>query len=318
MVFTIAVHTITLALPFVSNYNLTWYFYEMLVIIFFTCNGLFFMLSGKFTLGFENLDTKSFKAYYLEKLIKIVIPFIFYSALIFLTKNIYSGNSFELGKYINGLYQGNIMSSYWFIYSLLGIYLVAPFIYRMISSLNKKELKILIFIIFLVQSISVYSGNFIFTGWISYFILGYAIEKIFDSKNNLKYIALFGFLSLILPIVLLRLFSISIPGIHDLSITMVLVTSAVFFIARNISLHLKRFSSFLSIFSKYFLSVYLVHEMVLKIISKLILINNSGFELIFKLFLIFLLTLMISIIIGFCLDNLILKPIQKKLKSILL
>ena len=318
MFFTIAVHTMTLATPFVKNFNLNWYFHEILVIIFFTCNGLFFMLSGKFTFDSESIFSKGFKSYYLEKVIKIVVPLVFYSLIVYITKNTFKGDKLDFREYFQGLYQGNLMSSYWFIYTLLGIYLLAPFLYRMIISLNKKELKILLLIIFLVQSISIFSGSFIFTGWISYFFLGFGIEKIIDTKPKVKLIILLGLISLIVSMLLLRFFNYSIPGIHDLSLTMVLITSAVFFIIRYFSVHFKKTGKCISYFSKYFLSVYLVHEIVLKIVSKIILINNSGYELALKLMLVFLLTLIISFITGFILDNLIIKPFQKILKSILL
>lgn len=318
MFFTIAVHTMTLATPFVKNFNLNWYFQEILVIIFFTCNGLFFMLSGKFTFGNDSLSSKSFKTYYLEKIIKIIVPLVFYSLIVFITKNILSDDIPDFVKYFKGLYQGNLVSSYWFLYTLMGIYLIAPFLHRMVSSLNKKELKILLLIIFLVQSISIFSGNFIFTGWISYFFLGYGIEIIIDSQPKIKMIIFLGVFSLIISVTLLRFFNYYIPGIHDLSITMVLITSAVFLIIRDFSSHFKKINKFISSFSSNFLSVYLIHEIVLKIISKIIIIHSNGIELVLKLFVIFLLTLTISFVTGFSIDKLIIKPIQKLLKSILL
>ena len=70
MLFVICVHV--KLKPFASHR----YISSGLYAVFFTCNGLFFMLSGKFNLSKKFDDVSKMKQFYIKNFKKIVIPFI--------------------------------------------------------------------------------------------------------------------------------------------------------------------------------------------------------------------------------------------------
>lgn len=196
MIFVICVH---LPIDFTAN-NIVLTVKEVL---FLTCNGMFYMLSGKFNLRFEpgNDASLSYKNYYLKKIKGIIIPYLIYSIILYA----YSVREtyFVLG--IEGCIRGfaetffnlNATSHIWFMYALIGMLVGAPFLAKMLKSLSDHEIEILVGIalawnfinIIVVKNLlmidSRYSGWFL-NEWILYFILGLCCDRV-EKKNEISY-----------------------------------------------------------------------------------------------------------------------------------
>lgn len=149
------------------------------------CIGLFFMVSGALLLPVK-MDYFTFLK---RRLSKIIIPTLIWTA-IYLSLNIYFSQS-EIGIIHSVLSipfsaQGN--GVLWFIYTLIGLYLLAPILSGWINIATDRELKfvLLLWVITLCYPlISLFADVntsttgilYYFTGYAGYFLLGYALKS---------------------------------------------------------------------------------------------------------------------------------------------
>lgn len=104
--------------------------------ILMCCNGLFFMLSGKFAL--ENYRG-NIVVYYKDKLLKIVLPMVMISFFSF--SIVYSGNDIRdfWVRFVTMLLGNQIIDYLWFVYALIGFYLVVPFLAPMVKNMTEMD-----------------------------------------------------------------------------------------------------------------------------------------------------------------------------------
>lgn len=101
------------------------------------CDPVFFALSGYFAL--RPLRT-SLKDYYLNKLITIVLPLVFYSILLYIFNMLYySLGEMSIGGYFQYFSQ-LISTGWWFVPTLIPCLIAAPFVYRGFEALTDKWL----------------------------------------------------------------------------------------------------------------------------------------------------------------------------------
>lgn len=140
---------------------------------------LFFMLSGALLLN-KKLDTKRFL---LGRLKKVAIPFVFWSLIYSLFNRYYFKNeAFNLKKVIRDIFHGS-EDHLWFIFVLLGLYLIAP----LISGYLRKKNDLIFFIVlwFMATTLSFLGFTHYlpkidvtyFYGYIGYFVLGYYLSR---------------------------------------------------------------------------------------------------------------------------------------------
>lgn len=130
---------------------------------------IFFMISGYLMLGKE-YDTIKF---YKKRFLRIIPPFVFFSALFF----ILSGNGYNIFTFLSRLLNDKIYSHFWFMYAIIGIYVLFPFINSAWKNITKKEKNILILIFFIGAIFNITESKFISKlgidiSCIWYFILG--------------------------------------------------------------------------------------------------------------------------------------------------
>lgn len=123
---------------------------------------LFFMISGSNLMKYrEKYDTKTF---YKKRVIKVLIPFLFWATFmfiwkIFITKTISLESVNSITEIINAFFSNKEESTYYFMFEILGVYMIVP----LLSLLAKKEYhKTLWFIVILF---------FVFNGLIPNFLL---------------------------------------------------------------------------------------------------------------------------------------------------
>lgn len=156
----------------------------------FPCVPLFFMVSGALLLPVENSSSGSF-LFIRKRLSKILFPTLFWTFFYFLVRIVQD----KPIEWINILSipfspQGHVIL--WFMYVLVGLYLIAPIISHWLRQSSKKELEfyLALWLITLsfthlnnVLQISEGYNNVLcyFGGYIGYFVLGYYLHK----YNNL-------------------------------------------------------------------------------------------------------------------------------------
>lgn len=176
---------------------------------------LFFMLTGMFMLNTNK--EKNILEFYKKRLPKLVIPFLVLSIFYYLYESI--SNNIDL-SFFNFFHQlansGGTKYHFWFMYAIIIIYIFIPFLRKLIKVLNKKELRSLIFLIFIFGNV-LYTINILtintkyqlFNGimlpdiirYTNYLFLGSYIQQYDIRKKTRKKIYIAGIISIfLLPI----------------------------------------------------------------------------------------------------------------------
>lgn len=277
---------------------------------------IFFMISGGLLIPkLSNVDILNF---YKKKIPKFILLLVFYTIITNAIYFITTGNGFfnslsQSAINYNGIF--NTSEKYgeygyarqmWFMYSIIGIYLIAPFLSKLI--LNSKTKDVLIFISICIAlnqlrlTLEYYFGKISsfdrigveMTGsYLSYFIIGHLIINKMDVvKYSYKSLVFFA----TTPAALL-LFAEIKSG--DISWPMHWYSGSVYILISSIAVMLiiKKYFlgkdvKFLSFLSKYSFGIYLSHYAIIYIVVKML--NETDFESHYRLIILFLSTVIIS------------------------
>lgn len=181
-------HTAANALRTTLSFN--WHFTNILTSLSFTAVPLFFMMSGYLLL--TNKKTMDFKNLIKKRIPHLILPLIAWTGLVAFKSSFYD-NTLHGKMLITSLFKSlntPIMPHFWFMYTLIAIYLISPLLYggiKSIDSTGKKMVFISIVIInvyvminaFLPQNlkqfttIDLFNKLSFFSGHLLTFILGY-------------------------------------------------------------------------------------------------------------------------------------------------
>ncbi len=299
-----------------ENYNNIWWEYNILSAIFRSGLLLFVFISGALILNknHENLST-----FYLKRFIKIVVPLLIYSYIyLFINKYNFSVQMFIPKNMLNLLIEilaAPIYYHFWFVYMIIGLYIFAPFISKMVKSLTESECLRLTFLLYVVSFIRYFLPSFgikigitniVFVEWMIPFLLGYlTTRKIIYDKFKLFFIL--GGLSFLFLIISKRFFS-TINNIYDLAPTFLLQCQAIFllFIIKKEKIcHNNKINKIISYISNYTYGIYLIHAIVLDFLQKLIFNKTCIISSLFNNFAAIFLVFIISFSFSFLIDNLV-------------
>lgn len=185
---------------------------------------IFFMISGALLLSSNKIE--SIRDFLKKRLLKIFVPFFFWSVIYILWQAHLSHNY----KGINVVY---ILKSIiakpayfhlWFVYAIIPLYLVAPVLKRWVNNLKDNEFKYL-FLLWGISTLYSYINYFFkinigfgisyISGYIGYFILGYYLYKTDISKRHRLIWYLIGIASLIGTVIGTYLLTIQNKGIFN-------------------------------------------------------------------------------------------------------
>lgn len=171
--------------------NANWFLSVGWYLISKTAVPVFFMISGALLLKKDY----TYKQIVKKIIVRILIPLIIFSAVIYFKKSpIISYQNIK--SFIWAFLTCNILQYYWFLYSLIALYIMTPFLRKMIKNFEYKDYIIFISIWILIQGIIPIlehytkfkvTNNFaiqIVQGYLGYYILGYFLFNIFDIKKN--------------------------------------------------------------------------------------------------------------------------------------
>ena len=184
---------------------------------------LFFMISGCFMIRKNSeLDKK-----YLKKVLKRFYQLIFWSTIYLLFLKFYMNLDIDLGYSLKAQFFSSQVTHMWFMYPLLALYLLTPFVSKLYYSLSNKQLNYLLIITFLIPLIiKTFLQYFNFmqipqfaVGFseFGYFILGKYIYDNYEflrEKINILYPIIFTIIGIILIIVYAKI-DIKTFGITD-------------------------------------------------------------------------------------------------------
>lgn len=169
------------------------------------CIGLFFMVSGALLMPVK-MNTREFLK---KRFMKVCIPaFIWSIFYVILTQNSLVG---FVKAFLSIPFSAQGTGVLWFIYTLMGLYLLAPILSRWLEKTTKKELEFYLFLWLIYMCYPLLKGFFTindsntgilyyFSGYAGYFLMGYYVNKYYQSIR-IKFLLLPVMISLAAPLV---------------------------------------------------------------------------------------------------------------------
>ncbi len=293
---------------------------------------MFFMITGIFMLS--KPPEKSYKIYLKKRLPKLIIPLIVFSIVYYIYENIEAGENLSILNFFQLLTSsGDVRYHFWFMYEIIKIYLLLPFLEIMIKNISKNALRNLIILIFIIGNfISFISGitnrldinlfgglSFSRTAMcINYLFLGYYLYK-YPVNKKVKILIYIG---AILSIIILPIADLFLVGdvrndqfFVITSIFPILPTIAVFLLFKehydkwNIMQKLEPITNRLA---KQSIWIYLTHVIVMELLQKYLPVPQRFLSVIILTVVLLILTVAISYILAIVLDWLYKKIFQRK------
>lgn len=273
------------------------------------CNGLFFMVSGYLLLPLKD-DTESFLK---KRLSKVLFPTLFWTFFYIILNLALGYDSLEdLWRIILSIPFARQGTGWlWFMYVLVGLYLVSPIITKWIDSVPKKEFQMYLGL-WLTTCLYPIIGNYVevmsgvenalyyFCGYIGYFLLGAYLKKYPPKLSGWILIALYVtalFVALIAKIADVRILAAQFGDY--LSVFAICMCFSIFVLTERMELFYERHGKLSAIvlnFSKCSFGIYLIHHFVNhQIIDRHYLIETFGCPL--QIVITTILTVLISYVI---------------------
>lgn len=291
---------------------------------------LFVMISGALMLD-KNYQFSTQKI--IKHIIRMIVFFVFWSALYCIFNIVGSiiieHESIDITKIIVSLIKGHY--HLWFVYLIIGLYLIVPLLRLWVNDTNKKyvEYFIILSIIFtyiIPQIISIgsnYSNLFehindiierklslkYVGGFTTYFILGWYINN-YELKNKriIYILGLFGVLITIMgTYILSNTTGKALQMYGNLYINVLFQTVAVFVIIKDKFKNMHT-NNIINSISKYSLGIYAIHALIVTIMYRIIEKVNIDFALI-NIPVVFIVSFVFAYLISFILSKI---PVLKK------
>lgn len=252
---------------------------------------LFVMISGYLLLPMR----MTCRQFYSRRFTRVLLPFIFWSVIyaIFESGLLSGGSVTQCLKLVFHIPVNFVTSHLWYVYMLIGLYLLVPVISPWIKQVGKREFSFFL-ILWLVCSLIPYvhlrfhnilgeatwnhfSSFYYFQGFIGYFIWGAYLKKygLISLKSSLSLFVI-GYTSTIVPLLLGLHYSVNYLVTNTIwdycSLNLALMSIGLFGIVYHF-FNIKQLqgSTFLVDFSKRSYAIYLAHVLLLRITSKYIL-----------------------------------------------
>ena len=175
----------------------------------YPCVPLFFMVSGALLLPVENSSSGSL-LFIRKKLSKILFPTLFWTFFYFSVRNV-KGQPIGLINILSIPFSPQGHGVLWFMYVLVGLYLIAPIISHWLRQSSKKELEFYLVLWFITLSFThlenvllisegYYNALCYLGGYIGYFVLGYYLHTYINNLEGSKF--LYVIVLLVLPIII--------------------------------------------------------------------------------------------------------------------
>ena len=313
MIFVVAVHSLSVV---DASTNTGFLFFATGQAMFFTANALFFMMSGKFNVR-ECKTDQDLKRYYVKKIRNIMLPIL----ILFFIRTLYDmfpnyGSILHFGKeYVKNSLGIYAEIEYWFVFTLVGFLLVAPFLAPSFLNMSKFAQKIFLAIGLVYNLFVLFSSNFdfpfswgyLFSGFAFAFFIGTFIDKLFTTKKQVMLMLIVALVSL--AITVWFAWNGKIKGVHDISPFYTLIAIGIYLLILYLFNNSKP-SKIISFMAEHSFSVYLVHMMVLMPVTRM-LPPDTGLSTIATYFGVVVVVFLLSLLLAVVIDKFIVKPTQK-------
>lgn len=287
----VAIHVANGAMSRNPYNSLPWWEGSIITSLLRQCVPLFVMISGAMLLR----KNENIKIFYKKRLKRIIIPLIFWTLIYEIINLIilYKKNSFQnnyLHLVLKKLYVGEPYYILWYIYMICGLYLITPFIKAILIGINEKRILYLFAIGCMVASgifgfeqyiFWEYEGTFFMFKsllYIGYFIMGYLI---YEDKEKIKIKAI-DYVIIFLSIITIIIGNYIRPSITIFKSdyfqaynSIPILVAAIPTFKLMLKIRLKGIiKTLITNFSKYSMGIYLIHPLIILIISRIYYIFN--------------------------------------------
>lgn len=258
----------------------SWYIYIVLNAISRAGVPVFFMISGFLMLSTG--EDESFRDFYKKRIPRLLIPLVAWNIICFLYRFFTSAEmTFDLKLLLDEFLYCGTYYHMWYLYTLVGIYLLVPFLRIIVKKCTLKQVALLVGIMVLRTSVipfinvalklNIYFFDPMFNGYLSLFLLGYVLGKAEVTKKLLSVFAVAGVWGIVTSICASHLSS-STEGINLLfnygsALCHMVIASSVFIFAKHFC-HDGWLYKVCNCISKTSLGIYLVHVLVLDWLQK--------------------------------------------------
>lgn len=297
------------------------------------CVPLFIMISGALLLDEKYMYSKEKNKHHIKKMIIFFIFWSFLYCLIFqiIGQVLIEHKPIDIANVFLSFIQGHY--HLWFVYLIIGLYLILPLLRLWVNANNKKQIEyfIILSIVFtyiIPQIISIgsnYSDYFLnlkdiienklcikyIGGFTTYFILGWYLNNYEIKHKNKLYIL--GIIGLLITIIGTYIISISTGKeaqmYGNLSLNVLLQTLMVFIIVKTKFKNSDRNNKLVMAISNNSLGIYAIHALVATILNRIIV--KIGFQnALINIPIVFIGTFIISFILSYFLSKI---PVLKRI-----
>lgn len=249
------------------------------------CVPMFVMLSGAFLL--KKGKEVSIKEVFAKRLPKIFIPLTAWS-IIYVLYAVYHTDEGIIGidikEQLKTFLEGPVIYHLWFLYMMIGIYLLYPIVNLFINSAKEVHVRYFLMVWFLTNCIFatleiLFDLNIgidlsFFTGYVGYFVLGYYLYTYTFSQRQLKIAYMLGIIGFLLSVlfpyicILLNFENRAALIESDFTIDIVFAEIALFLWYKNRTYNEESkglFKKSISEISKESFGIYLVHVLLMQI-----------------------------------------------------
>ncbi len=265
----------------------SWYINIIINAVVRTGVPIFFMISGYLILS--SSLTKNFSLFYKKRLMRILVPLMIWNLLYYIYDCMIGNLSPSLLSFCGFIVNIGTKYHLWYLYTILGLYLFAPFLKIIVDNCNGRQLLFLLGIMMLCTSVipfinflfsvNIYLFDPLFNGYIGCFLLGYILGKTSFSSKNIWIINIFAGISFVLSVLLNHIYS-SKNGINlvmnsGYNICHFIIASALFINAKHLIGNTSPFNRKASFVSEMSFGIYLVHPLILDLTKRYIMISLS-------------------------------------------
>lgn len=308
----------------IINHHMEWLSFQVIVrpALF-----AFAAISGYFLLN--NCDISNAKKFYIKRLSTLIIPLFIYCVLIKLVGNKMDGFRFIYGinkDFFFSIVTGNYSAHLWFVYSMISLYIVTPYLKIIVDKLSDKQLfrfLLLIFFFISINPVLKYYGyniglSIMFAGEMTfYYILGYYLSKINFTNKYIIIITIIQIISILSIMFYLNDKLFIQTTLWTSSINMIIGVVfyfAIFGLIKKVPSAIAKIITFISARTY---GIYIVHFFILQrlLSSGILKYSNSNimYMVLFKCFIIFVIALAVTIVV----DLIIINPLKKMINKFL-
>lgn len=243
---------------------------------------IFFMISGILMLRKE--ESEDYASFLKKRVLRLVTAYCFFSAIYYVYKTVTYHDSFSLFELVRRITSSKAEYHLWFMPVIIVIYILIPFIQKLIKSLNREELKRMIFIVFILSSgmNCVYTissllgypimGNFILPnlmGYMNYLFIGYYLaDSDYKVSKRLIVLSILSIICIPFATSFVSRGEINDLFLDSLSIFVMAPSILIFLLFKNSKVKLPaKVRNMISKSAKQVFYVYLIHVLFLDIIQ---------------------------------------------------